>query len=290
MSAARFSPSSIRAALRQRVNLKEDGPWSEVLTILVVDKPLRRLGVDLGWDATSLAAKHARTAITLALAIVLFFVSVGAAVAAFPSGNHIDIAVAVVTGWLVVCAGWLLAIESRNDAIRDSATYDGARPAIGQFVRVALLPIGIAILTAVVLGLEQNEGGRRLILLIVIALAVLAVWQGLQEDLRRSRFLHFAAQLQETTGDYAKRNVAFVGPRTCTVAARLLSRDEQELLATKVGLTVHSRWTKEVHVLVVPDVSAHFGTVLEARKHGTCIVPEHEFWSAVGVSIDGRIR
>jgi hypothetical protein len=79
--------------------------------------------------------------------------------------------------------------------------------------------------------------------------------------------------------------VAFTGTPRCTLRGMAIDRPAAEMLATRAGMNVHPRVTKNVQLLVDFDPSTTSGNERKALDYGVPVVLELEFWTAIGVPV-----
>jgi len=79
--------------------------------------------------------------------------------------------------------------------------------------------------------------------------------------------------------------VAFTGTPRCMFGGMEIDRPVAEMLATRAGMNVHPRVTKHVRLLVDFNPSTSSENERKALDYGVPVVPELEFWTAIGVPV-----
>lgn len=80
--------------------------------------------------------------------------------------------------------------------------------------------------------------------------------------------------------------IAFTGDSRCIIAGMALDRSSCELIATKAGLSVHPRVTKNVQLLVDCDDRTESGNLRKAMEYGIPVIAERDFWTALGLAVE----
>lgn len=94
-----------------------------------------------------------------------------------------------------------------------------------------------------------------------------------------------ARGVPHTGHGWANALVAFIGEPTLTVSSVRLDRAAAALLASAVGLRVHSRITRGVQLLVDCDRPLRAAGSGREQAYGIPIVPERDFWVALGYEV-----
>ena len=82
------------------------------------------------------------------------------------------------------------------------------------------------------------------------------------------------------------QSVCFTGECCCTIQGEFITRDVAFELATRAGLSICERVTKNLDLLVVADPLTQSGKAKKAREYGIRIIHEPVFWRSIGVCID----
>lgn len=82
--------------------------------------------------------------------------------------------------------------------------------------------------------------------------------------------------------------IAITGDSAYSLRGLPLDRATIEMLARQAGLTVQERVTRQVQLLVDCDPRTVSGNERRAVQFGVPIVPEAEFWAALGVPVERR--
>ncbi len=85
---------------------------------------------------------------------------------------------------------------------------------------------------------------------------------------------------------FAGRSVCFTGESVCTINGQPLSREDQEMRASKAGLIIKSSVSAKLDLLVLADPDSRSGKARRADELGIRKIAEPAFWRAVGVGID----
>lgn len=81
------------------------------------------------------------------------------------------------------------------------------------------------------------------------------------------------------------KTVCFTGALACSHEGLPMTREKASELATAAGLTVLSRVTKKLDLLVLADPNSMSGKARKAREYGTRLVAETVFWEKIGVEV-----
>lgn len=82
------------------------------------------------------------------------------------------------------------------------------------------------------------------------------------------------------------KTICFTGVAPLSVAGRQIDREWQREAAGNEGYVVKGGVSKKIDFLVAADPDSLSGKARKARQYGIPIMPEPQFWQAIGVSLD----
>lgn len=109
---------------------------------------------------------------------------------------------------------------------------------------------------------------------------------GLDDTIRQLASNYSAASAESAERSLAGLSVCFTGTLLCTWEGRQLTREDAHAVATGAGMSVATRVTKDLDVLVVADPDSLSGKAQKARAYETRIIAEAAFWPLIGIEVD----
>jgi DNA polymerase-3 subunit epsilon len=92
--------------------------------------------------------------------------------------------------------------------------------------------------------------------------------------------------LDTDTSQFTGKTVCFTGMSICRKNGQFISRDRAAEIAGINGMAVLKTVTKKLDILVVADPNSQSGKASKARRYGTRIIHEPEFWRLLSIEID----
>jgi DNA polymerase-3 subunit epsilon len=92
--------------------------------------------------------------------------------------------------------------------------------------------------------------------------------------------------IDSSTNELIGKSVCFTGESVCSIAGDMLTRDDQERMATTAGLVVKSGVSRKLDILVVADPHSMSGKARKAAELGVRRIVEPAFWELAGVRVD----